>query len=571
MTKRRRIQENFSDKLDTFVQWVVSLGGNLSNLKFEPTTDVFGNPCVRSIAREDISLASEIGSIPNSLIVSIETITPSLSKICPREVLTDLSSSSILSLFLILCRHSEDDLPFRPYVDILPELFTALPYNWPESLWKNINSSSLQMVMQKRKDLMFSDYQNLESRISRTGDKKLIRQLNWSRYLWARCVLMTRFISCGTCPAGAVEWIQVTSNAFYQCWICLIMIQMLKSIGFPQRSGLYFIEARTRLKKGDIVMNNYGRKTNEELLLGYGFAVEINPHLHLSFQLSNGATLRVEAKRRFEDTCHAAAREIMRYKYPDLNMKSPHGSSSTQIPDVAKYRNVLQFILDEIVKLSESRDKLPVLSNPNDPLDRYISLAIRQKHKIIDTLLEHLAAGLERFLDSVSILWSRRLEPRNIGSAPWTLSYLPSPIPLLQTGLFPSGWIDNMQASDYLDKFCDVDLLDSMSLHSSEGQDENGHINEQEDMSQIFGCSVALLVACSKGALKLSPEWLMNRPPLDDTDLFYGVDSHQLGELVGMQHDQAASEFVRIVDYCIENAFYECDPGSRAIVRICLV
>ena len=568
MTKRRRTQENFSDKLDTFVQWVVSQGANVSNLNFEPTTDVFGNPCVRSVAREDIALASEIGSIPNSLILSIETITPSLSKLFPENVLTDLSSSSILSLFLILCRHSEDDLPFRPYVNILPKLYEALPYNWPESLWKSINCSSLQMVMQKRKELMFRDYQDLQSRISSTGDERMIMLLSWSRYLWARCVLMTRSFHV------ALVQLQPTNGpSDEQCLLPLLDLfdhdPNAQVDWLPTETRLYFIEARTRLKKGDVVMNNYGRKTNEELLLGYGFAVEINPHMHLSFQLSNGATLRLEAKPRFEETCHAAAREILLYKYPDLNMNSPQATSTTHIPDAAKYRNVLKFISDEVVRLSESRDHLPLLLNPRDPLDRYISLAIQHKHKIIDTFLEHLAAGLKCFLNSVSVLWSKRAEPRNVGSAPWSISYRPSPFPSSQTGLFPSGWIDESQASVYLEDICEPDHLDVIYLDPPEGGDESAHLSELSELSQVLLCSLALSVACSEGALRLSPDWLMDRPDLDDTDLPFRVNSQKLGKLIGMQRDQARSEFLRIVDYAMENAFYESNTQTR--VRVSLV
>ena len=560
--KRLKKAPTFQEKLNTFVHWITEINGDIWNLKFSASKDEFGNNCVRTTARRNIPLGSEIISISNSLVICRDTVTPSLSKLVSYNRLNELPTTSLLSLFLILCRYTNFDLPFRPYVDILPENYRALPYNWPETTWDKVHSPTLRRIAKERKALILKDYEEDLQLLRLCGNKRMMEAFTQCRYLWARSVLMSRSFH-----SRLVRPVECSEHPTDPC--LLPMLDLLdhdpsaRVDWIPSSDRIYFLEARSSIAEGQVVMNNYGKKTNEELLLGYGFALEHNPNFHLSLQ-SNLGIIQLDSKQHYVETCHQATVQVLSGlqllqdvgKFPEENWRNL--LTRGHIPSFKAYREALKMLIDEVTKLSRSRDSADVPASLKDRFYGNLSMAVNDKNQTIDTVMAQLEAGFDCLCMTVSEMWTRYSRPRTLGRAPWSIEYQPLRFPASPVAcLFPSGWIDAEQALAYLDDVCDSTLLrkilDSVQMLSPGESDE-----VDNEFLQVLKCALALTVASYNGEVKLSTYWDMLAEQLDEEDLFFSMDFGSLAELVDERSKPlCVRSFLQILNFAMETSVYE--------------
>lgn len=295
-------------KLERFLTWAKNNDAFIdSRINFVLNTDLG----LLAKANEDIS-ASKIFEVPSTICLG-----PDLARSTLKNYLRDdlyYDSGDELTTLLIsklkfdkLCEHS-----FGPYIDILPDKL-SLPFYWNHQERSLVEDTDLKVILDRNFQKLVEEWHSLvESLIDKekhlsfeaglkadlnfyeeyiTGkydeyrlyeylNKKIQSWTSFSAYVWSRSILMSRGF-----PYLLVAEDNSKPNLTKACLIPLFDILNHKS-NSPIRwtpvmesgTGNVIFQLERGVKKGEQLFNNYGNKSNCELLLSYGFAEEKNPH-----------------------------------------------------------------------------------------------------------------------------------------------------------------------------------------------------------------------------------------------------------------------------------------------------
>lgn len=262
-------------------------------------------------ASDDIS-ASKIFEVPSSICLG-----PDLARSIFEHHLKDKSyydggdelTTLLISKFKFdkLCEHG-----FGPYIDILPDRLNV-PFYWNHQEQSLVEDTDLKIILNRNLQKLVEDwhavvgsltYQEEHSSFEaefkadlkfyedyhagRYDGDRLYEYLNkeihswtsFSAYVWAHSILTSRGF-----PYLLVAEDISKHNLTKACLIPLFDILNHKSNSpikwtpaKESENNKVIFKLEKEAKKGEQLFNNYGDKSNCELLLGYGFAEEKNPH-----------------------------------------------------------------------------------------------------------------------------------------------------------------------------------------------------------------------------------------------------------------------------------------------------
>ncbi|KAF8425980.1 hypothetical protein EV426DRAFT_38524 [Tirmania nivea] len=244
-------------------------------------------------------------SIPHSLAI---TYSKAISQ-CPPELSEDgapVGHFAVISTFLALEKLKGTDSFWHPYIATLPsvELGCGGPlFQTPEviHLWLEGTNLSAREVENVKEDWK-QDWKCIKEVLgSIEGWKTHAESLTWELYLWAASMFASRAFPdkllswdspSTTLPApqlktqvnedGTTQIFQegVTTGAQPALFPILDMLNHkphTKITWQPGQNDIGFT-GEELLEKGAEVCNNYGPKSNQQLLLSYGFAIQDNPN-----------------------------------------------------------------------------------------------------------------------------------------------------------------------------------------------------------------------------------------------------------------------------------------------------
>ncbi|KAH3682850.1 hypothetical protein WICPIJ_006189 [Wickerhamomyces pijperi] len=302
------IQES---KIDDLLSWAQANGAKISPaLKFEYTQDK--GITARSMGITSIENNNEPQlQIPKKLIISSE-----LSK----KVFPDLPETSNINagLKLLLAKLKFDSINptiigneenltefFAPYVNLLPAMYeTGCPYYWNEEELKSIEGTNLGGSLQAKLDSIYKEWLDLMKKLPQPfrddryeSDLKLsdryyqldkddfLKEVanvqsytSFGAYLYSTVIFTSRAFphhildpNCGTGEAILLPLIDLLNHDNST------KIDWAYTKTTDQHEGFFSLHNKDDLlHEGDEVLNNYGAKGNEELLLGYGFVIPGN-------------------------------------------------------------------------------------------------------------------------------------------------------------------------------------------------------------------------------------------------------------------------------------------------------
>ncbi|KAL8711254.1 MAG: hypothetical protein Q9225_007157 [Loekoesia sp. 1 TL-2023] len=289
------------DKLEVFRQWFLDGGGRLGE-HVELRKDSNHNAHLRVAEGYGLKPGSCIVSCPHALTLSDfnarDAMNSPLNDICfaAFEDANAVSSVSLLRFFLIEQLHLGTMSFWWPYIDILPDPFSEYSFDTPlyysEDDLKWIHGTSLEHSTRKIEGLWRDDYaQGLQALRQEVKDR-----YPWNLYKWAASVISTRSF-----PGSAL-----TPNTRYtsksspdRSPVLLPGLDLLNhnptaKVTWQWTEEACCIATDVALASGDEIFNNYAPKSNEELILGYGFGLFRNSSDHCNLALGAMAVARIQ-------------------------------------------------------------------------------------------------------------------------------------------------------------------------------------------------------------------------------------------------------------------------------------
>ncbi|KAJ2080123.1 hypothetical protein H4R24_003291 [Coemansia sp. RSA 988] len=283
-------EDDNGQRLVKFQNWLEANGVMLEKLELRECGE-HGNGVY---AREAISDGEQYASIPSDLIITSDVCSKDL-----KDVLTtDLSGRALLCAFLIRQRFVCKESFWKPYIDILPQMFhTPLHFTHQELLL--LRGTPMEYAVDDRLCELRAEHKRVQEAVNATAEE-MHRVLDFENYLWAATVVSSRAFTKALLEVGCADKSdkrrddQVQGNAGANASVLLPLLDMMNHR--PQAKITWLVDSDTgsisfvagsNVTAGSEVANNYGAKSNEELLLGYGFCASPNPlncyHIKLNY------------------------------------------------------------------------------------------------------------------------------------------------------------------------------------------------------------------------------------------------------------------------------------------------
>jgi len=235
------------------------------------------------LARRDINDGDNLLKVPIKLCMTKASARKALGKdALPREINEYLA----VACHLIHERHVLGEKSFwKPYIDVLPETEEVNPtFTWSDDDLAFLNGSpviaatkSLQMKLRREYDSLLGGEDGLCNRFPDRFPKEHYTYENW---IWAFTMLFSRAIRLRSLAEGEtlamVPYADLINHSpFSQAYIDA---QEGGDWLFSSGEEEVILYADRGYRRMEQVYISYGQKSNAELLLLYGFAVERNPY-----------------------------------------------------------------------------------------------------------------------------------------------------------------------------------------------------------------------------------------------------------------------------------------------------
>lgn len=285
--------------MDSLKTWILSEGGKVQKVKTCTTSPR------RFVAAEQIngsdSNGQPISSIPISCLMH-----PALAKSDPKygSTLTKLANEhgvddrTILTLFLALEKGRGDTSRWATYVRTLPETI-SIPLNWTKDELMELAGTRLEKAVMEHHEALKKQAEKwaplllsyLRQQQRDLTSSQLNEEIHEEDFLWAETALAPDRIAW----ARSCVWSRAFSLYIRRKkTVALVPLgDMLDHSPHSQvewrtddAAGMFSIVSYDNVPIGSEIYNNYGAKSNAELLLGYGFVLEKNEADTLNIQLA---------------------------------------------------------------------------------------------------------------------------------------------------------------------------------------------------------------------------------------------------------------------------------------------
>ncbi|KAJ2740106.1 hypothetical protein GGI20_005981 [Coemansia sp. BCRC 34301] len=274
------------EQLRAFVDWLKINGATFDKIEIRDAASEGGGGIY---ALERIESDEQYASIPSKLCVT--------GKVCHDTIGTSEQQRQqqleqkddprhcrlMLCIFLVHERFVMKGASFwKPYIDILPrEFHTPLLFNKEEL--KFLRGTPAEFAVAERHEGYREEHQKALALVPESATPRDV--FTYENFLWAMSVLSSRSFSKGLM---ANSLCRLTSESE----VLLPLLDManhhpLTPVTWEVDDNAIGFSTKTVAEPGQQIFNNYGPKSNEELMMGYGFCMQPNPfscfHIKLNY------------------------------------------------------------------------------------------------------------------------------------------------------------------------------------------------------------------------------------------------------------------------------------------------
>mmetsp|Transcript_15842 Transcript_15842/g.20937 ORF Transcript_15842/g.20937 Transcript_15842/m.20937 type:complete len:506 (+) Transcript_15842:53-1570(+) len=287
------------------------------------TADEFDNePSGRGmVARYEIKEGDELFTLPFELTLTKVAAEKEFGK----NIIHDgLSEYFAIAMLLIKERSKGESSFWKPYIDVLPTLEEVNPtIVWSEEDLATLEGSPLVSATISLKLKLKKEFETLNEDIfQKYPDIFPADVFNLEAYKWAFVMLFSRAICINNLEDGPAIALVPYADLFNHNPFASSFIDARSKGGFfTQKKQEVVVYADRGYKKFEQVFISYGQKSNLELLLLYGFALDRNPYnsVDLTVVLPDSDPLYTNKKEFLEDKGIKPVMEFPVYndRYPD--------------------------------------------------------------------------------------------------------------------------------------------------------------------------------------------------------------------------------------------------------------
>ncbi|KAJ1661960.1 hypothetical protein EV178_006277 [Coemansia sp. RSA 1646] len=272
-----------------FVKWLEDNGADLSQVEIRgPSDGETGGNAV--YARTGIETGQRYAWIPHKLVITAAVCTDVLGA----DAASGLSGRLLLASFLVHQRSIETSF-WKPYIDMLPDTFHT-PVEFTSDELKILHGTPLEHALA---DQIAQSHDEYETAKQALGDKVM----SYDDFAWALSVVSSRsFCKALMRGGGGGGGGGGGASKGAEDEVLLPLLDMfnhmpLRKVTWASTdSGVEFV-TREELRAGAQVFNNYGPKSNEELLMRYGFCVPGNPFSYYHIRINDSRDPMAKYKR----------------------------------------------------------------------------------------------------------------------------------------------------------------------------------------------------------------------------------------------------------------------------------
>lgn len=237
------------------------------------------------LARRDINSGDELLMIPMSLCLTKSSARKALGK----DVIDkDINEYLAIALQLINEKYVLGDKSYyKPYIDVLPEVNEVNPtFTWSDEDLSFLKGSpvvaatkSLQMKLRREYDSLLGDGKD-NGLIAKYPNRFPKEHYTFENWIWAFTMLFSRAIRLRSLQQGEalamVPYADLINHSPYS--MAFIDARMEGDWLFKTGQEEIILYADRGYRRMEQIYISYGQKSNADLLLLYGFAVERNPY-----------------------------------------------------------------------------------------------------------------------------------------------------------------------------------------------------------------------------------------------------------------------------------------------------
>lgn len=252
-----------------YLDWLKVNGATFEKLEFK--NDGEGVGCV--YATTEVEENESFATIPFKVCITED--------IARKEFpnLKEFSARTVSCLYLLLQKQLGENSFYWPYINILPKEVKT-PLLFEEDDFKYIANTNLESVTKERKAALLSEFERASEYLPETMRKE---DITWSDFIWSYCIHSSRSFPYKLIDPTSTE----SSEALFPLADALNHKPKTKITWCREgdiKDGSLSLVSGEKIQAGDQVYNNYGPKSNEELLLGYGFCFEYNEHDYIALK-----------------------------------------------------------------------------------------------------------------------------------------------------------------------------------------------------------------------------------------------------------------------------------------------
>ncbi|KAI9143679.1 hypothetical protein BKA69DRAFT_91311 [Paraphysoderma sedebokerense] len=319
-TKRQKLEDPLDlEYLDTepndqdfeaFENWLSSNGADLTAISFKKSPHGYG-----VFAKKDLSVDDVVAFLPSSLIMSEKVALSSpLGQLFLRHndslpeseyIEHHICTRNVLFAFLVYSYYVlQKSSHFYPYLRCLPRSYDTL-YYWNDSELSWLEGTNLKGVAKEKLDQVRKEWELIRTIVC--PDMIPFEVFSFERFLWARCSASSRAFPCdlslisnpsvksddttasdiginSSTESHATDVYSDYDTKYPPCksnlamWPLFDMLNHCRGLRITwdatrtKKDGVFF-NAGSHFSVAEEVFNNYGAKSNDELLLSYGFCL----------------------------------------------------------------------------------------------------------------------------------------------------------------------------------------------------------------------------------------------------------------------------------------------------------
>lgn len=216
------------------------------------------------IATEPIEPGTTLVSCPHDEAITVaKAHTEFYGNSTAKKRIAQLDGTELLCTYLVHHRNLAEKSPYHAYIATLPTTFNT-PLYWNETDKNWLQGTDLLDATYDREDAWKEELENVNRSLP-PG----VKEIDWSSYLWARTVLSSRSF-----PSKLLGVPEDQSMPMLLPVVDSLNHQPFTPITWEitQHNAISLI-SESKIRKEHVVWNNYGPKSNAELIMGYGFTL----------------------------------------------------------------------------------------------------------------------------------------------------------------------------------------------------------------------------------------------------------------------------------------------------------